>query len=187
MRAHVAALLPVLAAGCGGPVTFVDERPIGVKATPAPEPEPPERVVVKADRIEINEKILFDVDKATIKQESYGLLAEIASVIKRNPHIKKISIEGHTDSDGSDRYNQSLSERRAAAVKAHLVSQGVSEQMLSSKGFGESRPIADNSSPEGKEKNRRVEFLITDQEEITKVYEVDRRTGQRREVSEAAQ
>jgi outer membrane protein OmpA-like peptidoglycan-associated protein len=176
------------AVGCGGPIQFADDRPIRVAGTPPPppppEPKPPERVVVKKDRIEITEKIQFDFDKATIKPESHGLLNEIASVIKKNPQIKKLSIEGHTDSDGSDKYNQKLSERRAAAVRQYLVENGISDEMLTSTGFGESRPIADNSSEEGKEKNRRVEFLITDQEEVTQVFEVDPATGERRAVSQ---
>src|SRR5215217_1062276 len=115
MRSASVILMFVLAAGCGGTIQFADDRPIQVVGTlpPPPPPPKPERVVVKKDRIEINEKIQFDFDKATIKPESNDLLNEIVSVIKKNPQIKKLSIEGHTDSDGSDKYNQSLSERRA--------------------------------------------------------------------------
>jgi OOP family OmpA-OmpF porin len=151
---------------------------------PPPKPEPkPEHVRVKQDHIEIDDKIMFDVDKATIKTESHGLLDEIVSVVQKNPQIKKISIEGHTDADGSDKHNQKLSEDRAGAVKGYLVEHGVSEQRLSSVGYGESKPIADNSTADGKEKNRRVEFLIKEQDEVTKVFEVDPKTGERREVT----
>jgi OOP family OmpA-OmpF porin len=152
-------------------------------APPPPKPEPkPERVTVKQDRIEIKEKIMFDVDKATIKPESHGLLDEIVGVVQKNQQLKKISIEGHTDSDGSDKYNRKLSDQRAGAVKAYLVEHGVVEQRLASIGYGESAPIADNGTAEGKEKNRRVEFLIKEQDEVTKVFEVDPKTGERREV-----
>jgi len=141
-------------------------------------------VEVTADKIVINEKIMFDVDKSTIKSESFDLLNEIAKVIKENPQIRKISIEGHTDSDGSDKYNQKLSDGRTASVKKYLVEQGLADTMLDSKGWGESKPIADNGTPEGKEKNRRVEFLITAQDDVKKTLEVDPKTGQKREVKE---
>jgi outer membrane protein OmpA-like peptidoglycan-associated protein len=177
----------MLPASCGGPIQFIDDRPIQVAGVLPPAPPPkPERVVVKKDRIEITEKIQFDFDKATIKPESHGLLAEIAGVIKNNPQIKKLSIEGHTDSDGTDKYNQNLSERRAAAVRTHLVGQGIGETMLNSLGHGEARPLADNASDDGKEKNRRVEFLITEQEEVTQEMEVDPKTGERRLVGQRA-
>ena len=178
-----AALL--LFSGCGGPVSFVDEQPIPVAGTPPPPPpvvKKPERVEVKQDRIAINDKILFDFDKATIKPESHGLLDEIVQAIKDHPHIKKISVEGHTDGDGTDEYNQGLSERRAQAVTNYLTAGGIPADMLTSKGFGESRPIADNESEAGKAENRRVEFIITEQDEVTKVYLEDPETGERTEV-----
>jgi OOP family OmpA-OmpF porin len=171
------------AAACAGPVTFVDERPIAIVASPPP--AKPERVVVKADRIQINEKILFDYNKATIRPESDSLVEEIRAVIAANPHIKKISIEGHTDGDGSERYNQRLSEARAASVRQSLLKKGIPQEKLVSAGFGKSRPIAPNDSDEGKEKNRRVEFVIVEQDELTKTYEVDPRTGERRELDAA--
>jgi OOP family OmpA-OmpF porin len=191
MPATVAGLAPLALVACGGPLSFVDQNPIAVvgdpppplPAPPPPKPEPtPERVSVKQDRIEIKDKILFDVDRATIKPESNGLLDEIVTVIQKNQQLRKISIEGHTDSDGSDQHNQKLSEARAGAVKAYLLQHGVSEQRLASAGFGESKPIADNGTADGKEQNRRVEFLIKEQDDVTKVYEVDPKTGERREV-----
>jgi len=178
--------------GCGGPKVFADQSAMVIVGTPpAPPPPPPpppppepKRVEVTADKIVINEKIQFEFDKATIKEESYDLLNEIVSVIKENPQIKKISIEGHTDSDGSDKYNQKLSESRAAAVKQYLVDHGIEEGRLTSKGWGEAKPIADNETEEGKEANRRVEFLITEQDEVKKVVEIDPQTGKKKEVKE---
>jgi outer membrane protein OmpA-like peptidoglycan-associated protein len=177
--------------GCGGQIAFSDMSAIAIEGTPPapppappPPPEPPKRVEVTADRIDIKEKIMFDYDKATIKPESNSLLNEIASVIKANPQIKQISIEGHTDNVGSEKYNQNLSEERTASVRKYLIEQGgVAENVLVSKGWGETKPVADNETEEGKEKNRRVEFLITAQDEIKKVMETDPKTGEQREVS----
>jgi outer membrane protein OmpA-like peptidoglycan-associated protein len=178
--------------GCGGPTVFSDNTAIAIGGDLPPQPPPPpppppaapKRVEVTADKIVINEKIMFDFDKSTIKPESFSLLDEVAQVIKDNPQIKKISVEGHTDSDGSDKYNQKLSDGRAASVKKYIVDKGVPETMLDSKGWGESKPIADNNTPEGKEKNRRVEFLITAQDAVKKTVEVDPKTGQPLEVKQ---
>ncbi|MGD8858925.1 MAG: OmpA family protein [Myxococcales bacterium] len=174
--------------GCG-PTTFAGKSAIVVEGTPPPPPEPPpepepkpKRVEVTADKIVIKEKILFEFNKSEIREESHGLLDEIVGVLQDNPQIKKVSIEGHTDSDGSEKYNKELSEGRAAAVKKYLVDHGVAAERLSSKGLGESKPIASNETDAGKEKNRRVEFLITEQEAVKKTYEIDPETGKRREV-----
>jgi outer membrane protein OmpA-like peptidoglycan-associated protein len=178
--------------GCCGEMVFSDSSTLNIAGTPpAPPPPPPppppepKRVEVTADKIVIKDKILFDFNKSTIKAESHDLLNEIVDVIKANPRIRRLSIEGHTDSDGSDKYNQKLSEGRAAAVKAYLVEKGIDEGMLDSKGHGESKPIADNETDEGKEKNRRVEFLITAQDEVKEVYEVDPKTGKKQLVKKA--
>jgi outer membrane protein OmpA-like peptidoglycan-associated protein len=119
------------------------------------------KVRITKTKIEILEKVYFDTNKATIKPRSYGLLDEIAQVLKQNAQISKLRVEGHTDSRGSEKYNQDLSERRAASVRQHLVEKGgISADRLVSKGFGESQPIADNSKKAGRDQNRRVEFLI---------------------------
>ena len=186
-------VLCTAAAACGGVIQFKDERPVVIegtgpeppKAPEPPPPPPPKRVEVTQDKIVIREKIQFEVDKAEIKAESHGLLAEIVEVLKDNPQIKEVSIEGHTDSDGSDKYNATLSDKRAAAVLQFLVKAGVAETRLRSKGWGEAKPIASNDDEVGKERNRRVEFLITKQDTVKKTFEIDPKTGQRREVDSA--
>ncbi|MCU0460005.1 MAG: OmpA family protein [Bacteroidales bacterium] len=102
--------------------------------------------------------IRFDVNKATIKPESMGVINEIVKLMKDHPEIS-FSVEGHTDSDGETAFNQSLSEKRAEAVAAEMVRLGIDKSRLTSKGFGESAPIDTNTTPEGKANNRRVEFV----------------------------
>jgi OOP family OmpA-OmpF porin len=132
---------------------------------PAPPPPPVKKARLVGTKIEISEKVMFDYNKASIMRASHALLNDVAAVIKENPTITKIRVEGHTDSDGSDKYNKKLSQKRAKAVKEFLVKAGIDASILEAKGFGEERPIADNSTDEGKEKNRRVEFNITGQGE----------------------
>jgi outer membrane protein OmpA-like peptidoglycan-associated protein len=103
--------------------------------------------------------IYFDSGKDVVKPESYGSIKEIAAVLNENPSVK-INVVGHTDSDGDDAMNLDLSKRRAANVKKALVNDfGIAADRISTDGKGESQPLAPNSSPEGKSKNRRVEFI----------------------------
>src|SRR6185369_11194020 len=104
------------------------------KERPAPEPIP--------EVIDVHGKINFDFNKATIKPDSYHLLDGVAETLKAHPELTHIQIEGHTDSIGSDTYNQRLSEKRAVALKAYLVDKGIDPSRLSTVGFGESQPIA---------------------------------------------
>lgn len=106
----------------------------------------------------LNQDYLFDFDKAVVKQQYYPMLDDVATVIKQNPTLK-VEIQGHTDSIGTEAYNQNLSERRAKAVKKYLVNQaGIEDYRLSTVGYGESRPIDTNATKEGRQKNRRVEL-----------------------------
>lgn len=103
--------------------------------------------------------ILFDVNSATIKPESNGVLKEIADVLKKYPDFK-VKIIGHTDSDGSDASNHTLSQKRAAAVKNALTKDfGIDESRMVTDGKGEAEPVGDNKTKEGKMQNRRVEFV----------------------------
>ena len=103
--------------------------------------------------------ILFDTNKDTFKQQSYAVLNSIAAILKEYPY-SKFSIEGHTDSDGGDNFNQRLSDARANAVKKYLVEQGIDRFRLSALGFGESKPIDSNKTKAGKANNRRVEVKL---------------------------
>ncbi len=113
---------------------------------------------VMADGKFVTSGILFDVNKATIKQSSMGVITEVAKMMQAHTDLN-FSIEGHTDSDGSEATNQKLSEQRAAAVKEVLISFGIEASRMQTKGLGESVPVSSNTSPEGKANNRRVEFL----------------------------
>lgn len=142
-----------------------------VEAAPAPEPEPQKRVEVRDNKIVINEKVQFELDSAKILPESHSLLDEVAKVIKENPQIKEILVEGHASADGSDSHNMDLSKRRARAVMGYLTKQGgIDKKMLKSEGFGETRPLV---QPGEDEKNRRVEFTITKQDVVEKKVEID--------------
>ena len=103
--------------------------------------------------------ILFDTGKSTIKSESEQVLQDIVAILKEYPNAK-FTVEGHTDSVGSEKTNMSLSEARALSVKDYLVASGVDQFRLSSKGYGESTPIADNKTKDGRARNRRVEINL---------------------------
>jgi outer membrane protein OmpA-like peptidoglycan-associated protein len=102
--------------------------------------------------------ITFDVGKSVIKPESMGEINRIATLMKENPDLK-FSVEGHTDNTGGAAANQTLSEARSKAVMDKLVEMGIAKERLKSAGKGQTAPIADNSSDEGRAKNRRVEFV----------------------------
>ena len=105
------------------------------------------------------QNIFFQTAKSTLLPKSFPKLNDVVTILKDNPSFK-VQIDGHTDFVGNDAYNQTLSEQRAAAVKAYLVGQGIAEGRLSSAGYGESRPVADNNTAAGKAKNRRVEMTL---------------------------
>ena len=136
------------------------------------------RVVVTKDKIQINDKIFFKLNKATIMSESDSLLEEIAQVLKDNPQIKKIEIQGHTDASGNAKKNQKLSQDRAKSVNDRLIKLGVEKERLTYKGFGSSAPLIPMEAGQKKETeeqaaaNRRVEFLILEQDDVKTVVPV---------------
>jgi OOP family OmpA-OmpF porin len=101
--------------------------------------------------------VLFDFDKADLKSSAYPILDEGVTVLENNPSLN-IEIQGYTDSTGSEDYNLKLSQRRAESVKNFLVNRGIDPGRLTAKGYGSANPVASNDTPEGRAKNRRVEF-----------------------------
>jgi outer membrane protein OmpA-like peptidoglycan-associated protein len=123
----------------------------------------PARARVVADRIEIVDKVFFDVGKASIKAQSFPLLDEVARVLVENPQLLRVSVDGHTDDQGSAKVNTKLSAARAESVRAYLESKGVAADRLVAAGYGPSRPLVPGKTPEAREQNRRVEFVILEQ------------------------
>jgi len=138
-------------------------------AAPAPAPEPaaapaPTPVITK---VSLEADAYFDFDKATLKQGGKDRIdAEITKLGQVD--LNSVIAIGHTDSIGSDAYNQKLSQRRAQAVKDYMVSKGVSADRIQIKGMGESQPVADNKSKEGRAKNRRVEIEFNATQKVMK-------------------
>jgi len=121
------------------------------------------RLLYKKGRILIREPVHFATGKHTILKKSYPLLLDMASFMKGYPRFKKIRVEGHTDNVGNAAKNLSLSELRAKAVMEFLIRHGVPEPRLSSEGFGDTKPVADNKTKAGRAKNRRVDFIVTEE------------------------
>jgi len=115
-------------------------------------------------RIIILDKVYFDVNKTSIKSVSFPVLDAVQGILTAYPSITKVEIQGHTDSDGSETANMNLSQGRAEAVVTYLVDKGIGAERLLAKGFGESTPVVPNTSAENKALNRRVEFIILEQE-----------------------
>lgn len=109
-------------------------------------------------------KVLFETGKAIIKPESYSLLDELATMLKKYPDTR-IILEGHTDSEGDDAANMKLSKDRAKAVAEYLIDKFIDANRVSSDGFGETKPIADNKTAEGRQKNRRVDMRLTNKKD----------------------
>ncbi len=105
------------------------------------------------------QNIFFETAKSTLLARSFPKLNDVVSILKDNPSFK-VQIDGHTDSQGSDEYNHTLSHDRAASVKAYLVSKGIDESRLSSTGYGETKPVEDNKTAVGRAQNRRVEMTL---------------------------
>ncbi|MBS4090739.1 OmpA family protein [Pseudomonas rustica] len=138
---------PVDHRGCPLPQYPVTEK--------TPEPAPQTEVITLSDAGDV----LFDFDKSDLTPSAKAQLDTLMDKL-RNADVVSIKVIGHTDSKGSDAYNQALSERRASSVASYLLSQGLSPNKLTSEGRGESEPVADNATDEGRAKNRRVELHI---------------------------
>jgi outer membrane protein OmpA-like peptidoglycan-associated protein len=104
--------------------------------------------------------VLFDFDKATLKPAAREKLAKVSGIVLAYPGLK-LAVEGHTDSIGSDEYNMTLSDKRAAAVRDYLIAQGLNESAVTAQGFGKASPVATNDTNEGRALNRRVELVVS--------------------------
>ena len=137
------------------------DTPGTVENNGCPEPD----VEVISELNEYSKTVLFDLNKATIRQESEEALQSIADIMEEYPNTI-FHIEGHTDSTGSDQYNLKLSKERAASVKEWLQNAGIPANRLTSEGYGESRPIATNNTAAGRQDNRRVEISLDKDKEM---------------------
>ncbi|MCK6507976.1 OmpA family protein [Myxococcota bacterium] len=135
------------------------------KADPRRSDGCPARVFIAAKEIVITDKIFFQTNKSTIKPESFALLDELVAILVKHPEVKKVEIAGHTDSQGNDASNLKLSDGRANAVMKYFTDKGIDAARLVAKGYGETQPLADNATEDGRGTNRRVEFRILEQEE----------------------
>jgi len=115
--------------------------------------------------VEFSSNVLFGFDKSALSPDAKTNLNKLVTVLNSYPDTD-IELQGHTDSKGSEAYNQTLSGNRAGAVSVYLSSQGISSSRVTTKGFGESVPKYDNNTETGRSKNRRVEFLITANEKM---------------------
>ena len=134
--------------------------------TPAPAPKPVAPVVT-SEKVTFAASALFDFDKAVLKPEGKKQLDDMAAKLKEI-NLEVIVAVGHTDSVGTDAYNQKLSIRRAEAVKAYLVTKGIEANRVYTEGKGKKQPVADNKTAEGRAKNRRVEIEVVGTHNVTK-------------------
>jgi OOP family OmpA-OmpF porin len=148
------------------PAETAAPAPAAEKPAPAPAAKPEKKYKVDKDgRIHIPGNIVFELDSAKIKEDDAGtqeVLSQLKQFIEQNERVSKVRIEGHTDNQGNDAHNDKLSVERAMSVKNWLVSKGVAADRLVAVGFGEKRPVADNSTEEGRAQNRRTEFHIAE-------------------------
>ncbi|WNG26068.1 OmpA family protein [Cystobacter fuscus] len=126
---------------------------------PPPEPPKPPYAEYEEARISIKDQVRFATGKSDILPESFPLLDEVAKILKEHPELVRLRIGGHTDNRGTREFNIKLSQDRAEAVRRYLVERGVAPTRLEAKGFGPDQPIASNDTAEGRQRNRRTEFI----------------------------
>jgi OOP family OmpA-OmpF porin len=136
---------------CGQPAAPAPAPAVTPAPAPAPAPRTAQRIVLRG--------VNFDFDRAEIRPDAAVILDEAASILNENAGVR-VEVSGHTDATGTDEYNQGLSERRARSVADYLSSKGVSADRLDTAGYGESKPVADNATRDGRAQNRRVELNV---------------------------
>jgi outer membrane protein OmpA-like peptidoglycan-associated protein len=122
------------------------------------------QVAIMTKEIAVKQQIHFATGSAVILPDSTALLTEIADAFIHNPRIHKVEVQGHADSEGPDAYNQQLSEDRANAVRTWLAQHGVPDERLVAKGYGETKPLVPNVVSATRQRNRRVQFVILEQD-----------------------
>ena len=137
------------------PVAEVEPEP---EPAPLPPPEPPAEPIITTATL--GAEALFDFDQATLSNASEQALSDLLTQLEKFQEISEIEVVGHTDSRGSEEYNQGLSERRAQSVADFLTAAYPNVNVIT-RGLGESAPVASNSTPEGRQLNRRVEVQVT--------------------------
>ena len=177
-----AALVASALSGCKGSASFNAGSEPAAAPTPTPPPPPPpppppaavtpppaveapkSAAVVKGDSVQIPGQIEFDTGKATFKAGggSDAVVDQLKKFLDENPKVTKLRIEGHTDNVGVATENLTLSGQRALTVKNAAIAKGVAKERLLAVGFGQTKPIADNTTDDGKAKNRRTEFRIAE-------------------------
>jgi OOP family OmpA-OmpF porin len=145
--------------GCDGEIVKAAAPVAAPAAEPAPAPAPAPVAAPVSEKVTFAADALFDFDKAVLKADGKAKIDDLVSKLK-DVNLEVIIAVGHTDSVGSDAYNQKLSIRRAEAVKAYLVSKGIETNRVYTEGKGEKQPVADNKTSAGRAKNRRVEIEV---------------------------
>jgi outer membrane protein OmpA-like peptidoglycan-associated protein len=143
-----------------------------------------QQVEIKKDKIVITKKVYFDTGKATLRKRSDSILNQVGLTLLANPEVKRVRIEGHTDSRGKPERNKELSQLRAAAVRDYLVKRGVQPERLESVGLGPDQPIADNRTLAGRAANRRVDFVIVERAAATQEPAVEASSSEQAPASE---
>jgi len=198
---HVLAVTVCSILGCGSqpaPVAPAPQpEPVAAPTPPPPEPEPepeaepvvaaePKTIEIQRDVIRLKPgiKILFQTNSAQLLAESNVILDEVASVMEQNAKLR-IRVEGHTDNVGKPEYNKDLSTKRAASVRTYLVGKGLAEDRLESTGCGQEVPVAENKTEDGKQQNRRVEFVILRKRRVAEPCQVYKPRERRRDRTES--
>jgi outer membrane protein OmpA-like peptidoglycan-associated protein len=127
---------------------------------PPPAPPPPPTTQLVEQEIVLSQQVQFELDTAVLRPESDAVLGEVAAVLTAHPEVLQVEVQGHTDDSGTAAHNLELSQRRAESVVAWLSAHGIDPRRLVAKGYGATLPLADNTTEDGRARNRRVQFVV---------------------------